>query len=234
MGAAKVMVVEDTPEIRLVVELALFDALFDVRAAEDGDTALALARSWDPDVVVLDLNIPGPDGLEVCRRLRHFSTAYVIVLTARADEVDKLVGLSAGADDYLTKPFSPRELVARVHAVLRRPRTAPEPAAPPADRRVLGPVEVDLDAREVVVGGTRVPTTRIEFELLAAIAEHPRQVRTREQLRRRAWGEDWLADDHAVDVHLSNLRRKLAAAGARDVITTVRGVGYRVNQDLLR
>ncbi|MDU0290918.1 response regulator transcription factor, partial [Saccharothrix longispora] len=127
MGAAKVMVVEDTPEIRLVVELALGDALFDVRTAEDGDTALELARSWDPDVVVLDLNIPGPDGLEVCRRLRHFSTAYVLMLTARADEVDKLVGLSAGADDYLTKPFSPRELVARVHAVLRRPRSAPAP-----------------------------------------------------------------------------------------------------------
>ncbi|MDU0291942.1 winged helix-turn-helix domain-containing protein, partial [Saccharothrix longispora] len=106
------------------------------------------------------------------------------------------------------------------------------PTAPPANRRVLGPVEVDLDAREVVVDGTRVPTTRIEFELLAAIVEHPHQVRTREQLRRRAWGEDWLADDHAVDVHLSNLRRKLAAAGARDVIATVRGVGYRVNQDL--
>ncbi|WP_228122323.1 response regulator transcription factor [Saccharothrix syringae] len=231
MGTAKVLVVEDTPEIRLVVELALRDAHFDVETAGDGDRALELVRAWDPDVVVLDLNIPGPDGLEVCRRLRGFSTAYVLMLTARADEVDKLVGLASGADDYLTKPFSPRELVARVHAVLRRPR-AGAPAAPPADRRVVGPLEVDLDAREVRVNGDRVATTRTEFELLAAIVEHPRQVRTREQLRRRAWGEDWLADDHAVDVHLSNLRRKLAAAGARGVIATVRGVGYRVNPDL--
>jgi DNA-binding response OmpR family regulator len=231
VSAAKVLVVEDTPEIRLVVELALRDAHFAVETAGDGDRALELVRAWEPDVVVLDLNIPGPDGLEVCRRLRGFSTAYVLMLTARADEVDKLVGLASGADDYLTKPFSPRELVARVQAVLRRPRGgAPAAAAP--DRRVLGPVEVDLDAREVRVDGVRVPTTRIEFDLLAAIVEHPRRVSTREQLRRRAWGEDWLADDHAVDVHVSNLRRKLAAAGARAVIATVRGVGYRVDPDL--
>ncbi|MEU4745102.1 response regulator transcription factor [Actinosynnema sp. NPDC023658] len=232
MSTAKVLVVEDTPEIALVIELALRDAVFAVRTTAHGDTGLVEARDWVPDVVVLDLNIPGPDGLEVCRRLRHFSTAYVLILTARADEVDKLVGLSAGADDYLTKPFSPRELVARVHVLLRRPRTAPVVAAPPANRRVLGPVVVDFDAREVLVDGSLVRTTRIEFELLAAIAEHPNRVRTREQLRRRAWGEEWLADDHAVDVHLSNLRRKLAAAGAGNVIATVRGVGYRIDQDL--
>ncbi|MFD7658367.1 response regulator transcription factor, partial [Actinosynnema sp. NPDC059797] len=197
MSAAKVLVVEDTPEIRLVVELALRDAHFAVETAGDGDRALELVRGWEPDVVVLDLNIPSPDGLEVCRRLRGFSTAYVLMLTARADEVDKLVGLASGADDYLTKPFSPRELVARVHAVLRRPRTGGPVGA---DRRVVGPLEVDLDAREVRVDGVRVPTTRIEFELLAAVVEHPRRVLTRGQLRRRAWGEDWLADDHAVDV----------------------------------
>jgi DNA-binding response OmpR family regulator len=224
---AKVLVVEDTPEIQVVVELALRDAHFAVATADDGDAALDLISSWDPDVVVLDLNIPGPDGLEVCRRLRQTSTAYVLMLTARTDEVDKLVGLSSGADDYLTKPFSPRELVARINAVLRRPRSAP-PA--PANRRALGPVEVDFDAREVTVAGAPVATTRIEFELLAALAENPKQVRTREQLRRRAWGEDWLADDHAVDVHMSNLRRKLAAAGARGVITTVRGIGYRAER----
>ncbi|ATE53800.1 DNA-binding response regulator [Actinosynnema pretiosum] len=229
VSTSKVLVVEDTQEIRTVIEMALTDARFDVRSAGDGDTALELVRQWDPEVVLLDLNIPGPDGLEVCRRLRQFSTAYVLMLTARADEVDKLVGLSAGADDYLTKPFSPRELVARVHTVLRRPRI---PAARDS-RRVVGPVEVDLDARSVEVNGNHVATTKIEFELLAAITENTRQVRTRDQLRRRAWGEEWLADDHAVDVHVSNLRRKLVAAGApRDFIATVRGVGYRVNQEV--
>ncbi|WP_230423186.1 response regulator transcription factor [Prauserella cavernicola] len=233
MSSARVLVVEDTQDIREVIEVALTGALFDVRVSEDGNRALELLSTWDPDVVVLDLNIPGPDGLEVCRRLRQFSTAYVLMLTARADEVDKLVGLSAGADDYLTKPFSPRELVARVQVMLRRPRSAPEPKPEVGRRHVLGPVEVDLDAREVAVHGDPVATTRIEFELLAAIAENPKQVRTRDQLRQRAWGESWLADDHAVDVHVSKLRRKLAAAGAPDLITTVRGVGYRVDRTKL-
>ena len=228
VGTAKVLVVEDTAEIRYVIELALADALFDVRVAEDGHQALKLMREWGPELVVLDLNIPGPDGLEVCRQLRQFSAAYVLMLTARADEVDKLVGLSAGADDYLTKPFSPRELVARAQAMMRRPRSLPT-AETPNQRRVLGPVVIDLDAREVEVLGMPVTTMKIEFELLAAISENPKQVHTREQLRQRAWGESWLADDHAVDVHVSNLRRKLTAAGAPNLISTVRGIGYRID-----
>ncbi|HEX6343440.1 response regulator transcription factor [Umezawaea sp.] len=219
---AKVLVVEDDPEISYLIELALADAGLDVRSVGDGDLALVAARDWRPDVVLLDLGLPGPDGVEVCRRLRRFSNSYVLMLTCRAEEEDKLIGLSVGADDYLTKPFSPRELLARVQAVLRRPRdlvgaTAVEP----------GPVEIDLEAREVRVAGEVVVLTRIEFDLLAALMENARQVHTREQLRERVWGGSWLADDHAVDVHMSNLRRKLSATGEAGMITTVRGVGYR-------
>lgn len=220
---AKVLVVEDDPEIRYVIELALADARLEVRGVDDGDRALAAARDWGPDVVLLDLSIPGPDGVEVCRRLRGFSNAYVLMLTGRSEEVDKLIGLSVGADDYLTKPFSPRELVARVQAMLRRPRDLAETR----DRRLVGLVEIDRDVREVRVGGEAVILTKIEFDLLVALTENVRHVHTRDQLRERVWGGSWLADDHAVDVHMSNLRRKLGAAGRGEMITTVRGVGYR-------
>ncbi|MCS7480338.1 response regulator transcription factor [Umezawaea endophytica] len=231
---ARVLVVEDTESIREIVEMALTDACFDVRSAGDGDSALLELRAWQPDVVVLDLNIPGPNGLEVCSRLRDFSNAYVLMLTARVDEVDKLVGLSTGADDYLTKPFSPRELVARIQAMLRRPKAlGATPAAPVPTERVVGPVRLDVQAHEVTVDGAHVELTKLEFALLDLLTENVRLVRTRDQLRRRAWGEPWLADDHAVDVHLSNLRRKLASAGATGFIATVRGVGYRVNRDAL-
>ena len=219
---AKILVVEDNPEISYLIELALGDARLDVRTVGDGDGALSVAREWAPDVVLLDLGLPGPDGVEVCRRLRGFSNAYVLMLTGRAEEVDKLIGLSVGADDYLTKPFSPRELLARVHAMLRRPRYLAGAATV-----ATGPVEIDLDAREVRVAGEAVVLTKIEFDLLAALMENARQVHTRDQLRERVWGGSWLADDHAVDVHMSNLRRKLSAKGEAGMITTVRGVGYR-------
>jgi DNA-binding response OmpR family regulator len=220
---AKILVVEDNPEISYLIELALADARLDVRAVGDGDRALAAAHDWVPDVVLLDLSIPGPDGVEVCRRLRRFSNAYVLMLTGRAEEVDKLIGLSVGADDYLTKPFSPRELLARVQAMLRRPRDL----AGTDDVAEPGPVEIDLEAREVRVAGEVVVLTKIEFDLLAALMENVRQVHTRDQLRERVWGGSWLADDHAVDVHMSNLRRKLSATGEAGMIATVRGVGYR-------
>ncbi len=230
---AKILIVEDDPEISYLVELALADARLDVRAVDDGDQALAEARGWAPDVVLLDLNIPGPDGVEVCRQLRQFSDAYVLMLTGRADEVDKLIGLSVGADDYLTKPFSPRELAARVQALLRRPHGllhADRRAGGTGvrDVRVLGRVEIDLEARAVRVHGAPIALTKIEFDLLAALTENPNQVRTRDQLRERVWGGSWLADEHAVDVHMSNLRRKLDAPGDVAMITTVRGVGYRI------
>jgi DNA-binding response OmpR family regulator len=220
---AKILVVEDDPEIRFVIESAFAAARVQVRGVGDGDEALTAARDWGPDVVLLDLSIPGPDGVEVCRRLRRFSNAYVLMLTGRGEEVDKLIGLSVGADDYLTKPFSPRELVARVQAMLRRPRDL----AGTRVQRPAGQVEIDRDIREVRVDGKPVGLTKIEFDLLIALTDNMRQVHTRDQLREQVWGGAWLADDHAVDVHMSNLRHKLGAAGRGGMIATVRGVGYR-------
>jgi DNA-binding response OmpR family regulator len=167
------------------------------------------------------------DGIEVCRRIRTFSDAYVIMLTARRDEVDKLVGLSVGADDYLTKPFSPRELVARIRAMLRRPR-----AGGPAEARPLrrfGALEIDPAGREVRIGGTEVELTKVEFDLLDALSAEPRVAFSRRRLTERVWGGDWYGDDHVVDVHIANLRRKLGDEAARPrYIRTVRGVGYRM------
>ncbi len=231
---AKVLVVEDNPDVSQLIGMALSAARLDVRSVDDGDRALAAALDWAPDVVLLDLGIPGPDGIEVCRRLRRFSNAYVLILTARAEEVDKLIGLSVGADDYLTKPFSPRELVARIQAMLRRPKelgvAVPEQVSA---ERVVGPLRIDVEAHEVTVDGTHLVLTRLEFALLDALTENVRLVSSRDRLRRAAWGEAWLADDHAVDVHLSNLRRKLAGAGVDGFIATVRGVGYRVDRRVL-
>jgi DNA-binding response OmpR family regulator len=250
-GRSRVLVVEDTEEIADVVRAALEAAGMDVTVVGTGPQGLATAQRDDPDVVILDLNLPGMDGVEVCRQLRQTSSAYVLMLTARADEVDRIVGLSVGADDYVTKPFSPREVQARVQALLRRPRAfagvpaggtdtanapagagQPTPGAAEVDSalpaRAFGNVRIDPDARQVTVDGAPVSLTKIEFDLLDALTEHPRRVQSRTALRDRVWGGDWLADDHAVDVHMSNLRRKLRRAGADDVIDTVRGVGYRM------
>jgi DNA-binding response OmpR family regulator len=162
------------------------------------------------------------------------------MLTGRAEEVDRIVGLTVGADDYVTKPFSPREVLARVDALLRRPRVgaaagaAPAAAEPAATGRRFGPVAVHPEARECTVEDVPVELTRTEFEILDALTENPRTVLTREQLRERVWGGGWFGDDHAVDVHVSNLRRKLSRHGAPEVVATVRGVGYRLAPALLR
>ena len=226
----KALVVDDAPDMRELVAVVLRQEGFVVEAAADGASAIASARSFAPDVVVLDLGLPGVDGVEVCRELRTFSDAYVVMLTGRLDEVDKLIGLSVGADDYVTKPFSARELVARIRAMLRRPRTGTLMAA--RSRRVLrvGELEVDLDAREVHLAGGVVELTRVEFDLLVALAERPRVALTREQLLARVWGPNWYGDDHLVDVHVSKLRQKLGEdAQAPRYVRTVRGVGYRLD-----
>jgi DNA-binding response OmpR family regulator len=233
------LVVDDEPSLVRVVTGYLEQDGFAVRSAPDGETALDLARQAEPDVVVLDLGLPGIDGVETCRRLRTFSDCYVVMLTARADEVDVLIGLAVGADDYLTKPFSPRELVARIRTLLRRPRAAPAPAtgrngpAEPdrgSDRsRVFGALTLDLQAREVTLDGDPVHLTRTEFDLLAALSEHPRQVLTRRALIDRVWGAGWVGDEHLVDIHLGHVRRKLGdEAGSQRYVITVRGVGYRM------
>jgi len=221
----RVLVVEDTREFREMIAEQLAREGFRVDAAADGSTAVELARANGPDVIVLDLGLPDMDGVEVCRQIRTFSQAYVVMLTGRDDEVDKLVGLSVGADDYMTKPFSPRELVARVRAMLRRPRPS---SNGPSERR-FGDLTIDPGAREVRVGGAKVDLTRIEFDLLDALSERPRLVFSRAQLLERIWGENWYGDDHVVDVHVSSLRRKIGDdLQSPRYIRTVRGVGYRL------
>jgi DNA-binding response OmpR family regulator len=220
----RALVVDDEPPLVQVVSGYLTREGFHVDTACDGETAVALARDHGPDVVVLDLMLPGIDGVEVCRRIRAFSDAYIIMLTARSDEMDKLVGLSVGADDYLTKPFSPRELVARVRAMLRRPRA---PAA--GGVRRFGALEIDPAGREVRVAGRPVELTRTEFDVLDALSAQPRVAFSRRQLLERVWGGDWYGDEHVIDVHIGNVRRKLDDdAGQPRYIRTVRGMGYRM------
>ena len=223
----RVLVVEDEAPIRRVVVGYLQREGFEVSEAADGLTAVELAREVGPDVIVLDLGLPGIDGVEVCRQVRTFSDAYIIMLTARAEEIDKLIGLSVGADDYLTKPFSPRELVARVRAMLRRPRAETAPIEEQVRR--FGDLTVDPQAREVTLGGRIVELTRTEFDILEVLSSEPRRVFSRRALVADVWGTDWFGDDHLVDVHIAHIRAKLADDGAAPrYIATVRGVGYRM------
>jgi DNA-binding response OmpR family regulator len=244
-----VLVVDDEAVLAGVVSTYLERAGYAVTVTGNGLEAVRLARSLRPDVVVLDLGLPGLDGIAVCREIRTFSDCYVVMLTARADEVDTLVGLSVGADDYVTKPFSVRELVARVQALLRRPRAGaplgrgmatatgggaagpgggPAPAAEePA--RVFGDLVLDPAAREVTVVGRPVELTRTEFDVLEALSARPRLAFTRRQLVDAVWGEAWVGDEHLVDVHIGHVRRKLGDdPAAPRYIRTVRGVGYRM------
>ena len=219
---------DDEPSLTRVVAGYLEHEGFTVTTAPDGEQALASARRDPPDVVVLDLMLPGIDGIEVCRQLRTFTDAYVIMLTARSEEVDTLIGLSVGADDYMTKPFSPRELTARIRGLLRRPRTAPGTEGDPKVR-AIGDLSLDPQSREVSEGGTPVELTRTEFDLLDALTERPKLAYTRTQLIERVWGPDWVGDEHLVDIHIAHIRAKLGddAATPRFVMT-VRGVGYRM------
>jgi DNA-binding response OmpR family regulator len=219
-GRSRALVVDDEPGLVEIVTAYLEREGFEVASAADGEQAVALAQSLDPDVIVLDLMLPGIDGIEACRQIRVFSDAYIVMLTAKSEEHEKIVGLTSGADDYLTKPFSPGELVARIRAMLRRPR-----GTPAAEIRRFGALEIDVDARETSVDGSPVELTKLEFDLLDALSEQPRVVLSRTQLLERVWGPGWFGDDHLVDVHIGNLRQKL---GDARFIRTVRGVGYRM------
>ena len=227
-GPLRALVVDDEEHLGRLVADYLAREGFTTEVALNGENALELARAGPPDVVILDLMLPSIDGVEVCRQLRTFTDAYVIMLTARAEEVDKLIGLAVGADDYLTKPFSPRELTARVKAMLRRPRH-PASASGAVGVRRFGDLAVDPQSREVTVAGALVELTKLEFDLLDTLSASPRVAFSRHQLVRRVWGEDWFGDDHIVDVHVVRLRRKLGddATHPRYVLT-VRGVGYRM------
>ncbi len=228
----KVLVVDDEVNLVELIRSYLAREGFEVLAAHTGSAALELARAEAPDVLILDVMLPEMDGIEVCRRLRQFSDAYVLMLTARTEEIDKIIGLSVGADDYMTKPFSPRELVARVKAMLRRPRLGGpgEPAAPKP--QIFNDLAINEARHEVTMKGEPVTLTPREFALLSMLAAHPGFVFTRNQLLERVWGDDYY-DDHVVDVHIANLRKKLEDDSANPrFIETVRGVGYRFNARL--
>jgi len=216
-----VVVVEDDPHIADLVDLYLRREGFRVLLAPDGEKGLALFGHEDPWIVILDVGLPGAkDGFEVCREIRAKSPVPVLFLTARDDEVDRILGLELGADDYLVKPFSPRELVARVRAILRRTREGP----PPQEVVTIEDLEVDLRRREVRRAGAVVPLTTREFDLLAFLATNTGLALSRQQLLDGVWGSDWYGDERTVDVHVAQLRKKL---GPELPLATVWGVGYR-------
>lgn len=208
--SVRVLVVEDEENLLTLLRNYLEREGFEVHETLEGREALEVARRTEPDVVVLDWMLPGLDGMEVLRELRRFSEAYAIMLTARADEVDRIVGLSTGADDYLVKPFSPGELVARVRAMLRRPRGGASSARDRVEEDALlsfGELTVDPARREVRLLGEEVSLTALEFELLASLASRPEFVFSRSRLLERVWGENYFGSDHVVDVHIANLRK---------------------------
>lgn len=223
MTASKILIVDDEANVRQLVRSYLGKEGYQVLEAADGASALTLARREKPDLVVLDLMLPEVDGLEVARILRGESDVFILMLTARTEESDKLIGLGIGADDYLTKPFSPRELVARVKAMLRRS----EKTAPSVLR--AGDIEVDPERHEARVAGQPLELTSKEFEILAELAANPGIVYSREKLLENVWGYDYFGDERVVDVHMAKLRKKLEddPASPRRLVT-VRGVGYKL------
>lgn len=227
-AGARIVVVDDDPGIRELATLYLRKEGFDVSTASDGVGGVEAIASRQPALVVLDLMMPGKNGFDVCREVRQSSNVPIIMLTARDEEIDKVVGLEIGADDYLTKPFSPRELVARVKAILRRAESGQRQ---PAETHVIraGAVTVDRQRREVRFGDTEIVLRTKEFDLLAALAENAGIVLTREQLLDRVWGYNFYGETRTVDVHVQHVRAKLAGTGLG--IATVRSVGYKLVED---
>ena len=226
MPNAKILIVDDEQSILDLVTAYLRREGYEVHTAMDGPGGLKAARSYKPDLIVLDIMLPGMDGIEVLTHLRHESDVYVIMLTAKSEETDKIVGLSVGADDYLTKPFSPRELVARIKAALRRLRDG----VGPADATLLAfrHVRIDTGSREVWVDDQAVSLTATEFDLLKTLTQHRGMVLSREQLLQQVWGYDFYGEERVVDVHIGHIRQKL---GDDEFIVTVRGVGYRFEDE---
>lgn len=242
------MVIEDDADIRFLLEVTLGQAGFTVTTAPTGQAGVDAVRELQPVITTLDISLPDFDGFEVARRIRAFSDSYILMLTGRADEIDTLLGLEAGADDYVTKPFRPREIRARIEALLRRPRAVaaePAPAAPAAtpaadesDEGLLvhGDLRLDRDARVVELAGTPLELTRSEFDILAALLSNPRRVLSKSQLAGVLWSDGYDtgleatdADRRSVEVHVANLRRKLGEdATSPRYVETVRGVGYRL------
>jgi DNA-binding response OmpR family regulator len=229
----KALVVEDDQDIRELISHTLATQGFVVTAVDTGLAGVEAVREHDPDLITLDLGLPGIDGIEACRRIREISDAYVVMITARDDEVERLVGLETGADDFIAKPFNPRELQARVKAMFRRPRRGPGPVpasgAPAHEVLHHNGLSVDVDGRRAFQADTELALTRTEFDLLTELMRTPARVWTREALLRAVWDTDWATDTHLVEVHIGNLRRKLGERpGTPRLIHTVRGVGYRM------
>lgn len=222
----KILVVDDEPSIMKLVTAYLKPESYEVLTATDGPSGLKAALTFKPDLVVLDLMLPGMDGIELLSRLRRESDVYVILLTAKTEEIDKIVGLSVGADDYVTKPFSPRELTARIKAALRRIQTGLKSETAIYTFQHL---HMDVGARMVSVDGTALDLTAIEFDVLKALVENRGRVLSREQLLEKVWGGEYFGEIRVVDVHLGHIRQKL---GRNDLIATVRGVGYRFEDNL--
>jgi DNA-binding response OmpR family regulator len=226
---ARVLVVDTDPSVEGRLRPVLEAERFVTRFLADGAEVLDVVRTWDPVVIVLNPVLPDADGIELCRTLRTISDAYVILLSERDGEVDTIIGLSVGADDYMTKPFREREVVARAKAMLRRPRGAGAPGAEASVRR-FGDLSIDPMGLEVSVAGRQVALTPLEFKILDTLTSNPRVVFTRANLIERVWGPNWFGGEHVVDVHVSNLRRKLASVSDdpyREFLRTVRGHGYR-------
>lgn len=227
--ALRVLVVEDEIELAAVVISYFEREGYLVDSAVDGPGAVEKARVGLPDLVILDLMLPGFDGIEVCRQIRTFSNAYILMLTAREEEIDKIVGFAVGADDYVVKPVSPRELIARAKAILRRPRTQAIGSKVESNDDLLRFAEIELDSnsRTVTVGDNVVELTKTEFDLLEIMMESPKNVFSRRTLLESVWGGEWYGEIHVVDVHVGHLRKKLADAGCSDgLIRTIRGIGY--------
>jgi two-component system alkaline phosphatase synthesis response regulator PhoP len=226
---AKILVIDDEPSITNLVSAYLKLERYEVYTAADGNAGLKAARAFKPDLIILDIMLPGMDGVELLSRLRRESEVYVIMLTARTEETDKIIGLSVGADDYMTKPFSPRELVARIKAALRRLKAG---TGSGVEGTVLSfkHIHIDPAARIVQVDESPIDLTAIEFDLLKALAENRGRVLTREQLLEKVWGGEYFGEMRVIDVHLGHIRQKL---GREDLIATVRGVGYRFEAEPL-
>jgi DNA-binding response OmpR family regulator len=227
--APRILLVDDEHAIQTLLSYPLRKDGYEVVQATDGRAALARFAEGSYDLVVLDLMLPQLDGLEVCRRIRARSTVPIIMLTARAEEIDKVVGLELGADDYITKPFSMREFRSRVKAALRRAEMQPHDSAPTGNGPLdIAGLRIDFDKRAVRVRGDSVQTTFVEFEILAALASHPGRVYTREMLLTRIWGDAAYRDPRTIDVHIRHLREKIELdAKQPEYLFTVRGVGYR-------
>jgi DNA-binding response OmpR family regulator len=227
--AGRVLVVDDEVALAGVIASYFVREGFEVETVYDGLAAVESARARPPDLIILDLMLPGLDGIEVCKEIRKFSDAYIIMLTARDEEIDKVVGLAVGADDYMVKPFSTKELIARARAMLRRPRASATPTK--NDSITIGDLTIDVDTRNVRLGEEPIDLTRTEFDILVVMARRPRVAFSRRQIIDAVWDEDWYGDQHVVDVHVGHLRKKLNDDLAEpNYVRTVRGVGYAIGK----